>query len=238
MSADEQAALVGWIWAQPEALPPPGLQLPSPRHLAAYREHAKALAVRALAAAYPRVQAWLGDADFAGLAWAYARAHPPRQGDMNRWGQHLAEFLAQLPGMDEEPPALAVFDWHLHQLATAADEPEADPALWQLLGQHDPAVVRLNLSTSLRVFELPRSVSGLLDDEDGGPIWGAWRAGWRPRWASLDSTQATLIHSLRDAPNLAAALQQAAHAAAALGPLLHQGWQQGWLLGAELLNPA
>jgi Putative DNA-binding domain len=231
MKPAEQAALVAWIWAQPAAEVPPGLRAASPRHLAAYREHAKALAVRALAAAYPRLQAWLGEADFSGLAWAYARAHPPTQGDMNRWGSELAVFLQGLPGMEAEPPLLAAFDWHLHRMEGAADELAPDAGLWQQLAASDPAQLRLRLSPLLRVFELPLSVSPLLQAGEG-PWWLAWRAGWRPSWAPLSAPAAMLLQALMQEAHLAAALARVPQAAEQLGPLLHQGWQQGWLLAA------
>lgn len=239
MNAAEQAALVAWIWAQPGAQPPASLAEADGRGLSAYREHAKALAVRALAAAYPRLQAWMGEADFAGLAWAFARAHPPRQGDMNRWGAELADFLAGLPGMEAEPPALAGFDWHLHRIASAADDPPQDPALWTQLAAQDPTTLRLHLSPLLRCFRLPPSLDGLLRDGaeevGGGPAWAsdwlAWRAGWRPAWAPLPEAQARLLAALQTRGSLATALQALPDDAAVLGPLLQRGWNQGWLLG-------
>ena len=167
----EQAALVAWIWGQPGAEPPAQLRAPGahalPAGLSAYREHAKALAVRALAAVYPRLQRWLGEAEFAGLAWAFARQRPPRQGDMNRWGLDLDEFLLALPGMDEEPPALAHLEAQLHRLGFAADDAAQDPALWQRLQQQDPARLRLVLSPLLGLSSLPLSLQAQLEGEGG-----------------------------------------------------------------------
>ncbi len=248
MHAEDQDQLAAWIWAQPGALPPPALRaLDAPagsleRGLAAYREHAKALAVRALAGHCPRLVAWVGEAEFAGLAWAYARAHPPRRGDMNRWGEELPGFLAGLPGMEAEPPALAALDLALHQLLGAADEPEPDPALWTLL-QTVPAD-RLRLRLAGQPLTLPDSLHSQLDDAEpldwptpaGERIW-VWRRGWRPCWAWLADDLADLLVALQQAPQLALAVERtlARRPALELGPALRLAWSQGWLLGAERL---
>ena len=56
----DQAALVAWVWGQRGVQPPAGLRpvgaQPLARGLSAYREHAKALAVRALASRFPLLQ--------------------------------------------------------------------------------------------------------------------------------------------------------------------------------------
>lgn len=212
--------------------------------LSAYREHAKALAVRALAAVYPRLQRWLGDAQFAGMAWAFARHRPPRQGDMNRWGLDLDEFLAAQAGMDLEPPALARLEAQLHRTADAADDPAPDPALWQRLQQQDPTRLRLCLSPLLWLGSLPLSLLPALADEvptvgaavDGDVL--VWRQGFRPCWAWIEPDQAALVRACRQAPNLAAALEAvlARFPALDLGVLLHRAWQQGWLLDAVAID--
>jgi len=236
VTADEQAALVAWIWGQPGALPPHGMQA-SERGLNAYREHAKALAVRALAAVFPRLQTWMGEGDFAGLAWAFARTHPPRAGDMNRWGGELSAFLCGLPGMDEEPPALAAFEWALHCMAFAADDGPADEALWQQLQLTDPGHLRLRFATGIALHHLPVSLDAMLsagaEETGGGPLWLVWRSGWRPAWTPFAEAQQNVLAALLCEPTLAAALQAQPAEAPLLAAVLQQGWRQGWLLGAQ-----
>lgn len=245
MRAEEQQQLADWIWAQPGATPPAGLRAVGgslEQGLSAYREHAKALAVRALASHCPRLAAWLGEAEFGGLAWAYARAHPPRLGDMNRWGAELPAFLAALPGMEAEPPALAALDLGLHGLLSAADQPEPDAGLWTLLQTVPAECLRLRLSGAL--LPLPASLQTQLMDAEpldwpmpaGGQVW-LWRRGWRPCWAWLADDLASLLGELQQAPQLALAVERtlARHPSLDLGLALRLAWSQGWLLGAERL---
>lgn len=246
MRADDQQQLAAWIWAQPGASPPTSLVAVGgslERGLAAYREHAKALAVRALASHCPRLAAWLGDAEFAGMAWAFARAHPPRRGDMNRWGEELPDFLAALPGMEAEPPALAMLDLALRQLLGAEDEAEPDAALWTLLQTLPADQLRLRLARG-RLLNLPGSLrSGLMDAEPldwptppGASVW-VWRQGWRPCWTWLADDLAELLVELQQAPQLALAVERtlARRPTLALGQALRLAWMQGWLLGADRL---
>ena len=242
----EQQQCVQWIWAQPGAEPPPQLRavglLPLAQGLAAYREHAKALAARALAAAYPLLGQWLGEAEFAGMAWAFARSNPPRQGDMNRFGGDLAEFLAGLPGMDPEPPALARLDWHLHQLAWTADDPPVDTQLWNLLQAQDADRLQLQLSPTLAVFAAPEATRELLL-AGAQAQWGdapthaiAWRRGWRPAWAMADAGVATLLLGLCAGRSLAVAIEQALAQSPALDLALffQLAAQENWLLGCAI----
>lgn len=242
--SERQAALAAWIWAQPGAAPPTGLQAVGGRSLAqglsAYREHAKALALRALAAVYPELQRWLGEAEFAGLAWAYARRYPPQQGDMNRWGLELADFLDELPDMESEPPALARLEARLHQLLGEVDEREPDADLFATLQHADPARMRLCCSRHLQLMQLPAGLQELAPPADGPVLppqeerrWVLiWRRGWRPLWTWIDADLAALLDALMQAPNLDAALTQAlaAHPGLDLGAALQLAWREGWLI--------
>jgi hypothetical protein len=213
---------------------------PLAQGLSAYREHAKALALRALAAVYPELQRWLGEADFAGLAWAYARRYPPRQGDMNRWGLHLADFLTELPGMESEPLALARLEANLHQLLGEADEREPELGLFEALQAADPERVRLRCSRHLRLMELPDGLRTLAPPADApdllrdgkGHAIAVWRRGWRPLWTWVDADLAALLTALLQEPTLDAALTRALKLCPGLdlGTALHLAWREGWLI--------
>lgn len=248
--AQEQAQWVAWIWGQPGAAPPASLRGVGPhplaRGLAAYREHAKALAVRTLAARHPLLQQWLGEAAFAGMAWAYGRAHPPEHGDIDRWGGQLARFLEAQPGMDPEPPALARLEAHLHALNECADDPPPDATLWQRLARGDAAQLRLRWSPSLALFALPETLGALLAGGaeplpvSEGQAVVAWRRGWRPCYAAVpDGIAAWLALSLAGSTvHVALAHVLAQHPRFDFGTALALGWSQGWLLGVEDVLPA
>ncbi|MBN8503453.1 MAG: putative DNA-binding domain-containing protein [Burkholderiales bacterium] len=255
-SAD-QAALVAWIWGEAGAQAPASLTAVGPRPLdrclSAYREHAKALAVRALAARYPLLQAWLGDPDFAGLAWAFAREHPPREGDMNRWGGELKSFLQALPGMDEEPPWLAALDDDMHRLASAADDAEPDAMLWLRLQQTDAARLRLRWSQHLRLVpslpslnELLAAGNEALDGLDGNAATATmvvWRRGWKPCRSWLPDDEAHWLGLQLGAEPACASLAEAvvqqlrSYPQFDLGVALQRAWTRGWLLGADETAP-
>jgi hypothetical protein len=210
-----------------------------------YRENAKALSVRALAAAFPRVADWLGPEDFAGMAWAYARACPPTLGDAARWGASLPAFLADVPEMDPALPSLSRLDWALHQLGFAPDDPPPDPGLWDLLQSVAPERLRLVLSPLFQALHLPtfgdanvwqaaQAAPGLEEGEAGECV-VVWRQGWRPMWATQSLAAALWCSSLQEELSLASALDQTlqSHPDFDLGAWLAVAWRRGWLLGAS-----
>lgn len=249
MSPDAQAQLVRAIWAAEDGQAAAALQALGwqgqgahalARGLAAYREHAKALSVRALSAAFPCVLAWLGSEDFPGLAWAFARRHPPGEGDLARWGAALPGFLAELPQVEPELPALAALDWALHALAWQADEQPRSDLLARLQAQGDGGLV---LSAHLRRLQLPSSALVCAGSVQG-PEWAhpdqavepcevlVWRQGWRPCWAPLSPGWAVWLDALGAGCSLGAAIEATFEAAPDFdaGQALHHALAQGWLL--------
>ncbi|WP_071651562.1 MNIO family bufferin maturase, partial [Duganella phyllosphaerae] len=107
---------------------PPALSLWRPHQhndhrLTLYRGNLAATATKALAAAYPVIAALVGHAFFGALARAYVRAQPSQDGDLNRFGAQLGDFL------DDFPPAatlpyladMARLEWAVHRAHYAAD---------------------------------------------------------------------------------------------------------------------
>jgi Putative DNA-binding domain len=243
--AASQAALAAWIWRQspevPQGLRAVGAQ-PLDVCLSAYREHAKALCARALGTAYPMLQAWLGDPNFAGLAWAYARAHPPTQGDMNRWGLTLAQFLASQPNMDAQPVMLASLEAHLHALNGAPDTQPIAADFWTALQNADARCVRLECCPSLALFPwLPDLGEGSIQRPDAAETAVhalAWRQGWRPVWTSLGAPMARWIQACLEEASLAGAVEVtlAAHPGFDLGQALRLGYQLGWWQGVQSVD--
>lgn len=237
-----QAELLRLIWGpapDEEVLQALGLRGVGPhaaaRGFSAYREHAKALSVRALASAFPRVQAALGESDFAGLAWTFARSHPPERGDLAQWGAALPDFLALLPGMDEEPPALARLDWALHRIASLADESQ-DQRLIEALQSDGVETLTLRVSASLQALWLPATALEFA----GEPEWHegegrvlVWRQGWRPVWAVVPEAWWVLLQALQHGESLGVALEQAMAEDPQLdaGACLHRALSESWLLG-------
>jgi hypothetical protein len=244
LSAERQAELLRAIWAQQphQGLAVPGLRaLPGQRleaGFAAYREHAKALSVRALGQAYPQLLAHLGETQFAGLAWAYARAHPPEHGDAAAWGGHMAAFLSGLDGMEALPPELAQLDWALHLAASLPDGPEPDAGMWAPLQAHPPEALTLQLDPGLVWLTLPALAAqgAPLEGEAPQPTQVAvWRQAWQPKWVLVPDDQALLWQRLAQGERLGPALEAvwALHPEHDLAASLALAWQHGWLLAAH-----
>jgi len=90
--------------------------------LGAYRGNARAVAARALAAAFPVTWQLLGDAadDAAVHLW---RSTPPTSGDLAQWGAAFPDWLAAQSSLREFPQlvACARLEWAVHQSEAAAD---------------------------------------------------------------------------------------------------------------------
>ena len=135
----------------PDAAPPALALWREHRHnrhrLALYRGNLAATATKALAAAYPVIAALVGTEFFGALAHAYVRARPSHDGDLNRFGGLLGEFLDDFPHAAHLPylADMARLEWTVHRAHYAAD---AVPVTAQQLGELAPAqleVARLRL---------------------------------------------------------------------------------------------
>lgn len=162
--ARRQAAVLRALWDQPtgageaaEASPgwrEAGLVLQ--RGLNAYRGNAAATAERALAAAYPTIRALLGDEAMAVLALQLWHAHPPSQGDLSPWGQHLPDRLSQVTALQDWPylSDCARLDWARHTVEQAQDV-VFEPQSLHLLEHADPNGLVLQLRPGTRLIASP-----------------------------------------------------------------------------------
>jgi Putative DNA-binding domain len=145
--AQRQQSLLRVLWRQddPSTLLP-HLQYPAAalRGLLAHQAHAGAQAQRALAAAYPTLQALISADSFADLARDFWMRTPPHQADLARWGETLPDFLQASKALRSEPclPDVARLEWAVHQAHCAADVPASTQGLETLAQQH-PRQVQL-----------------------------------------------------------------------------------------------
>lgn len=102
----------------------------SARRFALYRGNLTANWQRALAGAYPVLEALVGDEFFRALARRYAHSHPCREGDLNHFGAALAAFLGDFGGLDDYPymADVARLEWALHRAHYGSDEAPLAPA--------------------------------------------------------------------------------------------------------------
>lgn len=205
--------------------------------LQAYRAYAKALAIRALSAAYPRLLAVLGESQFAAMAWRCWQDMPPQHGEIARWAERLPAFLAG----QQHVPALWLDCARLEAAASEAEgarDVALDAGSLQLLGETVPQGLRLDLRPGLTLLTLcagaarlwPQPALGEVDDSK--PVCALlWRKGWRAELQLLPRGDETFTRALLQGEDLAQALQAALAASAGFdfSHWLQQALLQGWL---------
>ncbi|MDO9001947.1 MAG: DNA-binding domain-containing protein [Aquabacterium sp.] len=266
-----QAAVLRSLWGLPtasQANPAWREQGPSLRlGLAAYQGNASATAERVLAAAYPTVQALLGDEALALLARQLWHHHPPTQGDLTAWGQDLPDWLNGLAEVQAWPylADCARLDWARHTAEHARDALFEAESL-ALLGTQDPAHLRLELRPGLSVIrsdwpvvtlwqahqadsaEDPAQAAAMLDK-----VREALRARqaetavvWRPQWraevlavpeAMVDWMSALAPSATHPAPSLSTLLNHA-HADFDLSQWLAMALHHGWIWRVSITDRA
>ncbi|WP_052409398.1 HvfC/BufC N-terminal domain-containing protein [Paraburkholderia oxyphila] len=182
--------------------------------LGLYRGNVRAARRAALASAYPVLLALVGDACFDALSRDYARAHPSRDADLNRFGAALPAFIERY----ETDARYAYFgdvarlEWALHVAAFAANAEPLGPAQWQAIGAerlmsarlavHPACAALASRYAALAIWRAHQHDDQSLDDKSlDDQSRNAWperidTPGWtlvvRPRWrpAALAHTQA------------------------------------------------
>ncbi|MEB0136144.1 DUF692 family protein [Actimicrobium sp. CCC2.4] len=101
------------------------------QRLALYRGNLTATWDKALAAAYPVLQALVGEEFFAALARAYGKQQPSTSGDLNQVGEGFADFLADFEHVAAYPyfPDMARTEWAVHRAHYAATAAPFDPVV-------------------------------------------------------------------------------------------------------------
>lgn len=94
-----------------------------------YRGNMIATWEKTLAAAFPVLQALVGEEFFAALTRAYGEAYPSKSGDLNQFGAQFSRFLAEFPHVAQYPyfPDVAALEWHLHRAYYAPDGMSLSP---------------------------------------------------------------------------------------------------------------
>jgi hypothetical protein len=229
--------------------------------LRAGQAHAQASAWRAVTARYPVLAEWLGDEVMQALARDLWQRHPPRVGDLARFGDEAPELLAAQPELDVWPwlADLARLESAVHAARTSADVPQdvlarglgpltdGDPDAWCLKLAPGSAWVAAPGPT-LAVWQAhagPDRVAGtapVLPPLDtarralpDGPCAGAWvwRQAWRVQVAPLDGSLLAWHQRLLAGEPLGRALaaQWQIEPSFDLSAWWHQAMTHGWVVG-------
>ncbi|MES2089592.1 MAG: putative DNA-binding domain-containing protein [Pseudomonadota bacterium] len=269
--ARRQAAVLRALWDQPAGAGKAGEACPGwreegpvlQRGLSAYRGNAAATAERALAAAYSTIRALLGDEAMAVLGSQLWQAHPPSQGDLSRWGQHLPDCLSQVAVLKDWPylSDCARLDWARHT-AEQAQDAVFEPQSLHLLEHADPNELVLQLRPGTRVIPSSWPIVTIWTAHQAGGASGAevaehalesmrqalsagqaetavvWRTHWRAEVYSLPHAMLTWMNALStpnpDHPASLATLLEAAPVDFNLTDWLTLALRHGWLWRARV----
>lgn len=152
------------------ALLGPGTSPDFPRGLAVYRANVFGNWSKALAGAYPVVRKIVGNEFFDGLAREYARAEPSHRGDLNAFGERLADFVACFGPAQDLPylPDVARMEWLAHQAYYAADAAPFDPVRLSRMPQSAFADLRPVLSPASALMQSPWPLARLWEVHQRG----------------------------------------------------------------------
>jgi len=218
------------------------------QRLARYRGNLSAGWSKTLAGAYPVLRQLLGDEFFDALAHEYGRAHPSQSGDLNRFGDRMAAFLAGFAPAAAYPylPDMARLEWALHEAHYAAAGAPLDPAMLTGWTADDFDMARPGLRAPTALFSSPWAVvdiwlahqpdppCGLPDDPDRASAAAIVRPQWRTDLLALDAAAFAALAALRDG----ATMGEAIDAALARDPDFDAGLHlQRWLLHGMLGTP-
>lgn len=125
--------------------------------LETYRNTIAANYRNALRASYPVIRRLVGAAFFDALVDGYVRACPSRSGDLNVYGDRLADFLRVYPYASslEYLPDVARLEWSIDVVSRAVDAVGASALFLASLGAIAPAdlpLVRLRLHPACRLI--------------------------------------------------------------------------------------
>jgi uncharacterized protein (UPF0276 family) len=219
-----------------------------PQRLALYRGNLSGAWGKALGSAYPVLRAQVGEEFFGGLAREYGKAHPSRDGDLNRFGAAFADFLAGFPHVADYPyfPDLARLEWALHRAHYAAHTAPLDAAAFAALSPEQLDVARFRLHPACALLHSDWAVIALWQahqpDADGWPpqLHLACRGivirqHWQCGVIELGAAAHAALQALQNGQPLAAALDRALEIEPefAFGAELQRWLQNGILVGID-----
>ncbi|HEY0847612.1 MAG TPA: DUF692 family protein [Noviherbaspirillum sp.] len=223
------------------------------QRLALYRGNLTGTWEKVLASAYPVLKALVGEEFFAALARAYGKAHPSRDGDLNRFGEQLAVFLERFAPVADYPyfPDMARLEWALHQAHYAGNACAIDGASFADMSAEQLDAARLTFHPACSLIASDWAVIAVwrAHQADGGDFpcdlaqqqYGlVVRPGWKADVLMLDAaTHAALATLLRGEP-LGAALDAALALDEAFdfGAQLHAWLRHGVFIDVEFVHLA
>ncbi|MPW21559.1 DUF2063 domain-containing protein [Paraburkholderia sp. CNPSo 3157] len=173
------------------------------RRLAVYRGNVQTHWHAALTNAYPVLLALTGERYFSTLVRAYAYAWPSRSGDLNQFGEHLADFIDNWERDSHYPyfGDVARLEWAIHTAWYATDPSALSAQQWQHIGSErllgsrlatHPACAAIHSRYAIadiwRAHQLGGSIPLCIDAPTSGLV-------VRPRWRPFVIDQSSAAHA-------------------------------------------
>lgn len=189
-----------------------------------YRGNLAASWSKTLSSAYPVMKELVGEEFFEGLARAYGKAHPSQLGDLNRFGDRFAEFLASFRHVADYPyfPDMARLEWALHCAHYADDAQGIDASQLARMGPEQLDRARMHFHPACSLFDSPWAVVD------------AWRAHQPEAQCDFPSELARANHAVIARPEWKAELLPIDAAGFAALSALHEGRALGEALDAAI----
>lgn len=195
------------------------------QRLALYRGNLSGSWEKTLSSAYPVLKELAGEEFFAALARAYGKAWPSREGDLNLFGAHFAEFLSSFPHVADYPyfADMARLEWAIHCAHFAGNATGMDVAMLRQLSPELFDAARVVLHPCCCVFSSDWAVVEL------------WQAHQPSNDGGLPQELARKNHALVVRPDWKAELLPQSAAAYAAMCALQRGATIGDALDAALI---
>jgi hypothetical protein len=220
---------------------------------ALYRGNLSAAWDKTLASAYPVLQALVGDEFFSALARAYGKAHPSKEGDLNRFGANFAAFLDGFPHVADYPyfPDVARLEWAVHCAHYAENPAPLDAAAFAQLTPEQLDAARLVFHPACALIASKWAVVALwqahqpgaedrlpdmIDVRDYGLV---VRPQWKTEVVPIDAAVCAALAALQQGRTLGAALDAALAIDAGFdfGTQLQQWLRYGIFIAIDVTEP-
>ena len=234
---------------------PTGANFALQARLGLYRGNVRAARRAALANAYPVLAALVGDGYFDALALAYARAHPSRDADLNRFGAALPAFIEvyETDARYTYFGDVARLEWALHVAAFAADAEPLAPAQWQAMGAerlmsarlvvHPACAVLASRYAALAIWQAHQHADENREDDNARNAWHehidtpGWTLVVRPRWRPYALAHTQAAHEAFLALQRGATLDEALECAFAIDEAFDFGSQwRTWIEAGAIVG--
>ncbi len=220
-----------------------------------YRDNLRASWEKALAAAYPVLQRYVGEKVFLAISGLYGGHFPSRSGDLNRFGGNLPSFLEQFPALSDHPwlADLARLEWAVHGSHYAADEGALAAEAAARMGADALDTLAVELHPTCRLIHSPWDIAALWRWHQA-PEPGPWtddirrpvtalvcRPHWKVTVRALDAGQTAGLAGIASGARLGDALEAAFTAEPEMDvAAVFFGWLQDGLLveSATSVDPA